>query len=117
MRHNVKKTQLNLPRDQRRILLKNLATSLIIHEKIETTQAKAKALKSFVEKLIVASKGDNKLVAIRRVNAMVDDEKSAKKLIDTLCKRYENKTSGFTRITKLGFRAGDAAPIVSIELT
>lgn len=117
MRHNVKKTQLNLPRDQRRILLKNLATSLIMHERIQTTQTRAKALRSFMDKLIIAAKGDNKLVAIRRVNALVDDKKSAQKLIDTIAKRYEQKNSGFTRIIKLGHRAGDAAPIVSIELT
>ncbi len=116
MRHNVKKLQLNRPRDQRRILLKNLATSLILHEKIKTTHTRAKALRPFIDKLVIAGKNDNKLMAIRQVNSMLDDNITSKKLVDTISKRYEQKTSGFTRIIKLGIRPGDAASLVSIEL-
>lgn len=117
MRHKVKKSILNKPRGQRRLLLKNLATSLILHEKIKTTEAKAKAIRPVVDKLITTAKNKDKVTAIREVNAVLQNELSAKKLIDQVAKKYAKKTSGFTRITKLGTRAGDAAPLVQIELT
>lgn len=117
MRHKVKKTLLNLPRGQRRLLMKNLATSLVIHEKIKTTEARAKALRPIFDKLITTAKKKERVTAIREVNAVLQNELSSKKLIDQIAKKYDNKTSGFTRITKLGIRAGDAAPLVQIELT
>ncbi len=117
MRHKVKKTVLNIPRGHRRLLIKNLATSLVIHEKIKTTEARAKALRPIIDKLINSAKKKNKVIAIREVNAVLQNELSAKKLIDQVAKKYDNKTSGYTRITKLGVRAGDAAPLVQIELT
>lgn len=117
MRHKVKKTLLNLPRDQRRMLMKNLATSLVIHEKIKTTEARAKALRPIFDKLITTAKKKERVTAIREVNAVLQNELSSKKLIDQIAKKYDNKSSGFTRITKLGTRAGDAAPLVQIELT
>ena len=117
MRHKVKKTILNKPRGQRRLLVKNLATSLILHEKIKTTEARAKALKPVIDKLINSAKKKNKVTAIREVNTVLQNELSAKKLIDVIAKKYTDKTSGYTRITKLGTRAGDAAPLVQLELT
>lgn len=105
------------PKAQRNLLLGNLATSLILHEKLKTTEAKAKALKPVMEHLINSAKKPNKVIAIRDVNKVLHNELSAKKLIDHIGKKYENKTSGYTRITKLGYRAGDAAPLVQIELT
>ena len=117
MRHKVKKTVLNIPRGRRRLLMKNLATSLVIHEKIKTTEARAKALRPIFDKLITVAKKKERVTAIREVNAILQNELSSKKLIDQIAKKYDNKTSGFTRITKLGTRAGDAAPLVQIELT
>jgi large subunit ribosomal protein L17 len=116
MRHKVKKAILNKPRDQRRLLLKNLATSLVLQDKIKTTEAKAKALQPYMEKLIVSAKNPNKALAIRDVNTIVQSELGAKKVIEKISKKYEKRQSGFTRITKIGFRAGDAAPLVQIEL-
>jgi len=116
MRHRVKKPILNKPRDQRRSLLKNLATSLVLHDKIKTTEAKAKALQPIMDKLILSAKKSDKVIAIREVNAVVQSELAAKKLIEKISKQYEKRQSGFTRITKLGFRNGDAAPLVQIEL-
>lgn len=116
MRHRVKKAILNKPRDQRRLLLNNLATSLILHEKVKTTTARAKAVQPLVEKLIISSKKANKALAIREVNAVLQNDLSAKKLMEKISKKYESRQSGFTRITKLGFRSGDAAPLVQIEL-
>jgi len=97
--------------------MKNLATSLVIHEKIKTTEARAKALRPIFDKLITVAKKKERVTAIREVNAILQNELSSKKLIDQIAKKYDNKTSGFTRITKLGTRAGDAAPLVQIELT
>lgn len=106
-----------MPRGRRNLTMKNLATSLILHEKVKTTHAKAKFLQPLVEKLIHDAKNPNKVLAIRKVNAYVQSEMGSKKLIEELTKRFQNKESGYTRITKLGFRAGDAAPLVQIELT
>jgi large subunit ribosomal protein L17 len=116
MRHRVKKSVLNKPRDQRRLLLKNLATSLVLHEKIKTTEAKAKALQPYFEKLVVKAKKPNKMLAIRAVNAVLNSELGSKKMIEVLATKYEKRESGFTRITKIGFRNGDTAPLVQIEL-
>lgn len=116
MRHQVKKSRLARPRDQRRILLGNLATSLILHDKIQTTETKAKALQPVIDKLINDAKNPNKAAAIRAAGSVLQSELSSKKLIDKIVKKYADKNSGYTRITKVGFRAGDAAPLVQIEL-
>jgi large subunit ribosomal protein L17 len=116
MRHQVKKQRLARPRDQRRILLHNLATSLILHDKIQTTEAKAKALQPLVDELINDAKNSNKAMAIKAVNTVLKSELGAKKLIEKICKQYADKKSGYTRITRIGFRAGDSAPLVQIEL-
>lgn len=116
MRHKVKKVKLGLPRDQRWLLLGNLATSLILHEKIQTTEAKAKALQPVIDKLIISAKKTNKNIAIREVKQTLQNDLSSRKLINEIIKRYSDKNSGFTRIVRIGFRAGDSAPIVQIEL-
>lgn len=116
MRHNVKKLYLGLPRGQRKNMINGLATSLILEEKIQTTEAKAKALQSVVDKLINASKESDKRIAIGKVNAIVQSDLVARKLMEDVSKRYQGRTSGYTRITSIGFRSGDAAPIVQIEL-
>jgi len=117
MRHQVRKNSLNMPRSRKNLMMKNLATSLILHEKLKTTQARAKVLQPIMEKLIRDAKNPNKVLAIRKVNSYVQGETGSKKLIEEINKRYQDKNTGFTRITKLGFRAGDAAQLVQIELT
>ena len=117
MKHQVKKVKLGRPKGHRNLMLRNLATSLILHERIKTTEAKAKALRPIIDHLIISAKKPNKVVAIRDVNKVLHNDLSAKKLIESISKKYENKNSGFTRIIKLGYRAGDAAPLVQIELT
>jgi large subunit ribosomal protein L17 len=116
MRHNVKKLYLGLPRGHRKLLIYNLATSLILEEKIKTTKAKAKALQPIMDKLINDAKHSDKKTAIRKVNALVQSEICAKKLVDEITKRYQDRTGGYTRISDMGFRAGDAAPVVQIAL-
>ena len=117
MRHQKKQSKLGgRPRDARRLLLGNLATSLIIHEKIQTTQARAKAVQPLVDELIHIAKTKDKRMAIRSLNSVLHSELSSRKVMEELVKRYSERTSGFTRITAIKFRAGDAAPIVQIDL-
>lgn len=116
MRHLKKQNKLSLRRKRRAGLLRNLAQSLVIYEQIKTTQAKATALKSYIEKLINNAKKDDKMNAIRESNRYFTNKNASKKLMEILVKKYANKSSGFTRIVKIGPRVGDAAPMVIIEL-
>lgn len=101
-------------RDQRRALLRNLASSLIMHEKIKTTEAKAKETKRVVEKFITTSK--KQTLAARRALLSSLPKKTAQKLVDELAKRYENRPGGYTRIVKLEPRKSDGAKMAVIEL-
>lgn len=116
MRHNVQKLKLGLPKGQRNNMIGNLATSLVLHEKIQTTYAKAKALQPVMDKLVNLGKLGSQKTSIREINTILQTDLSAKKLIEEIGKRYPDKKSGYTRITKIGFRNGDAAPLVQISL-
>ena len=109
--------------DQRMALLRNLATDLIIHERLETTEAKAKELRSVVEKMITLGKrGD--LHARRQAESFLynakadeDGEQTAlQKLFSDIGPRYEDRQGGYTRVLKLGERKGDGAKMAIIEL-
>lgn len=108
---------------QRKALLRDLATDLIINERIETTEMKAKELRSVVEKMITLGKrGDlhaRRQVAafVRREVANVETNQDAiQKLFSDIAPRYKDRQGGYTRIAKIGPRRGDAAPMVIIEL-
>ncbi len=88
----------------------------MIHEKIQTTQAKAKAVQPLVDDLINTAKRKEKRLAIRALNSVLHSELASRKIMEELIKRYAERTSGYTRITPIKFRAGDAALIVQIEL-
>ena len=96
-------------------MLKNLAASVILYEKVKTTQAKAKAVAPLVEKMITLGKRGN-LHADRQMRAFFSMENPVKKIVEDLKARYANRPGGFTRITKLGPRVGDSANMVLIEL-
>jgi len=107
--------------DQRMALLRNLSADLIIHERVETTLAKAKELRSTSEKMITLGKrGD--LHARRQAAAFLynkvanENENVVQKLFDDVAKRYEERQGGYTRILKLGQRRGDGAEMAIIEL-
>src|SRR5690625_3082519 len=107
--------------DSRIALLRNLTTDLILNERIETTEAKAKELRSSVEKMITLGKrGD--LHARRQAEAFLynkkssDDEKALDKLFNDIAPRYEDRQGGYTRVLKLGPRRGDGAKMSLIEL-
>lgn len=115
MRHRKKGKTLDRKTGARGMLLRNLASSLLIYEKIQTTQAKAKALRPFVEKLItVARVGD--LEARRRLIQVLPQKMAIKKAMEVLGERYKTRPGGYTRITKLGNRQGDGADVAQIEL-
>lgn len=99
----------------RELMLRNLASSIFIYEKVKTTFAKAKAVKAMVEKLItVAVKGD--LSARRKLIQTLPQKMAVKKAMEVLGARYKERKGGYTRIIKLGKRQGDGAEMVQIEL-
>ncbi|MGI6678271.1 MAG: 50S ribosomal protein L17 [Dehalobacterium sp.] len=99
----------------RRAMLRNMVTSLLDKERIETTEPKAKELKSIADKMItLGKKGD--LASRRRALAYLMDEDVVTKLYTTLAPRYQDRQGGYTRIIKTGVRRGDAAQMVLIEL-
>lgn len=116
MRHKVKKHRLARPAGPRKLLIGNLATSLILHSKIQTTKAKAKALQPIIDKLIITAKRKERRDAIRITGKVLQNELSSKILFEELVKKYQDRETGFTRITDIGFRNGDSAPLAQIEL-
>ena len=115
MRHRNKKNSLAKTKAPKKALIKNTAANLIIYEKIKTTQARAKLIRPFVEKLITKSKKNN-LQSLRHLKQNLYLENAVKKVNEVLVPRYQNRNGGYTRITKLGPRKGDGAPTVIIEL-
>ncbi len=115
MFHRKKGKILDRKKASREALLKNLAASLIMNEKIKTTQAKAKALRSVVERLITIGK-ENNLTTFRRLFAYLPLKKAVKKTLNELGPKYKERKGGYTRIIKIGRRRGDGAEMVQIEL-
>jgi large subunit ribosomal protein L17 len=101
--------------DHRAAMLRSLVQGLLEHERIQTTEARAKEVRSVSERLIsLAKRGD--LHSKRQAASYLQDEKSVRKLFDTIGPRYSERTGGYTRILKLGPRRGDGAPVVLMEL-
>lgn len=116
MRHKVESKRLNRDASHLDSMTRNLATSIILYEKVKTTESKAKFIKPIVEKLISSAKKQSLAVSNRSLNSYLTDKNATKKLIHELTERYKERNSGFLRITALGNRKGDAAPVVQIEL-
>lgn len=115
MRHRVAGRSLGRDKDHRRALFRNLITELIRHERIETTEAKAKAVRGQAEKLItLAKRGD--IHARREAAKTITDPAVTKKLFETLGARYKERAGGYTKLFKVGPRQGDGAPVVIMEL-
>jgi large subunit ribosomal protein L17 len=115
MRHRNKNKILDRKKAPRELMLRNLASSLILYEKIKTTKAKAQVLKPFVEKMISSSK-DGSLSARRGLIKVLLQKNAIKKTMEVLKDRYKDRHGGYTRIIKLEERKGDGAQIVQIEL-
>jgi large subunit ribosomal protein L17 len=116
MRHKVKKVKLGSDKDHTTAIMRNLAMAVIIYEKIKTTQTKAKAVQPFVDRLINIGKKKEKREAIREIESLLQHKDSSRKILEVLKEKYKDRPSGYTRITKLGYRNGDSAPVVQIEL-
>lgn len=115
MRHKVGKRKLGRPTGHRVALLRNQATDLFRYEKIQTTEPKAKELRSLAERLItLAKRGD--LHARRQIIAQLYDAQIANKLVDELAPRFEERSGGYVRLVHLGPRRGDSAPMAQVEL-
>lgn len=131
MRHRKPGNRLSRPQDQRKAVLRALATELLRHDEIITTFAKAKAVRPEVERIITVGKEALKskqgnleekkqvtrTVHLRRqVNAYIYDKKVTQKIFNEIAPRYEDRQGGYTRILKAGFRRGDATPMAIIQL-
>ncbi len=115
MRHLKKGRKLNRTASHRLALMRNLVTSLLRQERIQTTDPKAKELRGWVDRVIGLGK-EGTLHARRRAFGIVQDEAVVHKLFETLAPRYKERPGGYTRIVKLGWRRGDRAPISIVEL-
>lgn len=114
MRHRKAGRKFNRNTNQRKALFRNLAVSLILHERIRTTEAKAKTIRPIVERLVTLAREDtqhHRRLAMARLN----DERAVAKLFDVIAPRFEGQPGGYTRIYKLGPRRGDGAPMALIE--
>lgn len=114
MRHRVSGKKLGRNRNERKALFKNLTSSLILHGEIKTTEAKAKAIKRLVDKLVTRAKQQT-LSARRLLTAFLQDKKVVSRLVDEIAPKFKDRQSGFTRILRLGKREGDQAMMVKIE--
>lgn len=115
MRHRYGHRRLQRATGHRTALLRNLAASLIKHEQLTTTVAKAKELRPYVEKLITLAKKGG-LSNRRLAHSRLLDDAQLTKLFEVLADRYKSRNGGYCRVIKAGFRASDAAPIAVIEL-
>lgn len=113
MRHRVYGKLLGRNKNERTRLFKSLVQSLFLSESIQTTEAKAKAIKGLVDKLITQAKSPN---TRRLVTQFLVDKKTQEKLIKDLAPRLKSRTSGYTSIVKIGKRLGDGAMMVQVKL-
>ncbi len=129
MRHQMSGRKLGRSNSQRSQMARTMVTQIIQHERIKTTEAKAKFIRSYVEKLITLAKHGNqanaadtpagkaRLVSAHRLAAArLNDPDMVRKLFETIAPRYEKRPGGYTRILKLGRRDGDAAEMVLLEM-
>lgn len=121
MRHNVGGRILGRDAGHRKALFRNLIKALYTHERIMTTEAKARSIRADAEKLITKAKrgladGGNRVHAQRQLVSYLNDKTLAKKVFDEFAPRYASRNGGYTRMIKLGKRQGDAADMVILEL-
>lgn len=114
MRHQKKGKTLDRKIGPRQLLLRNLATSFVLYEKIKTTKAKAQAVRPLVERLVTLGKA-NTLHHRRLLQEELLTENAVKKILEVLGPRYKERRGGYTRMINLKQRQGDGAPVVQIE--
>jgi large subunit ribosomal protein L17 len=116
MPHRIAGRKLGRTHDHRIAMLGNLAVSVIRYEKVQTTEAKAKEVRGLVDGMITLAKRGDLHARRQLVSRMPHEPLIVDKLMTEIAEKYADRASGFTRIVKLGQRAGDAAPMVQIEL-
>ena len=115
MRHRHGYRKLNRTQSHRKAMFSNMTVSLITHEQIKTTLPKAKELRRITDKMISLGKKGS-LHSRRQAISYLQSERAISKLFDTLAPRYKDRTGGYARVIKAGFRYGDSAPMAIIEL-
>ena len=115
MRHHVAGRKLSRHSQHRELMFRNMVVSLLQHERIKTTLAKGKELRSWADKMITLGKRGT-LHARRRAFALLRDKGIVKKLFDEIAPKFKDRQGGYTRVYKLGWREGDAAPLSLVEL-
>jgi len=115
MRHRKGNTKLGRRSDHRMAMFKNLVTALFRHERVLTTEAKAKAIRALADEMVTLAKREN-LHARRQALTMIQDVQVVGRLFDTIAARFADRHGGYTRIVRVGPRPGDAAPMVFLEL-
>lgn len=114
MRHHNQNRKFGRKKDERKALIRSLSLALIKHKKITTTEAKAKELRPFVEKLVTKGK-DGSLATQRLMISRLGSKEGVRKLIHDISPQYKKRAGGYTRITKLPRRSGDASKMAVIE--
>ena len=115
MRHRLSGRKLGRPTGHRMLMLRNMAPDLLRNESMKTTDSKAKEVRKMAEKVITLGKKGT-LHHRRQASALLTDEDVVKKVFDELGDRYQDRNGGYTRITKLGPRKGDASEMAVLEL-
>ncbi len=115
MRHRVAGRKLSRHTKHRELMFRNMLVSLLTHERIKTTLAKAKELRGLADRMITLGKKGT-LHARRRAFAILRDESVVKKLFDDIAPRFKERAGGYTRVYRMGWRPGDAAPVSLVEL-
>jgi large subunit ribosomal protein L17 len=115
MRHRIAGRKLSRHAQHRKLMFRNMLVSLLQHERIKTTLAKGKELRSWVDKAITLGK-QNTLHAKRKAFALLRDHEIVKKLFDEIAPKLKDREGGYTRVYKMGWRQGDGAPLSLIEL-
>jgi len=115
VRHRVYGKHLGRNKNQRTALFKGLVRSLILHESIQTTATKSKAIKGLIDKLIVKGK-EKSNASTNFIKSILPHEEVVKKLVEEVAPRYQDRVSGFTQVVRLGVRSGDGAMMVKMSL-
>ena len=115
MRHRLGNRKLSRAADQRLALLRSIVRALFLHGKVKATLTRAKEARRVAEKLITATKS-NDLAARRKVEKVLHEKALATQICKTFPERFEGRPGGYTRITRIGSRLGDAAPMALLEL-
>ncbi|MDD5054911.1 MAG: 50S ribosomal protein L17 [Candidatus Peribacteraceae bacterium] len=116
MRHRNHSKRLGKKADQSRSILRNLATSIILYERVRTTKKRAQVIRGLIDQIITIGKKERIDLAIRRMQPLLSDKNASRKVLEVLKQRYANRTSGFTRIVPVGARHGDGASLADIIL-